>query len=872
MKWVRELRQRFDAFRRRRQMNAEMTEEMRHHLELQARENVDAGMSPEEARYAALRQFGHVEGIKETCRDQRGLRWLEEALQDVRFGFRQLRKNPGFTAIALLILGLGVGVNTSMFTALQAVMVRPLPYPDSDRLVQLFSTSPGSARGSHSVPNFLDCEAQAGVFEHMGALTWKPFNLAEPGQPAERINGLQVSSGFFPALGIQPALGRLFSADEDRPGQNQVVLLDHYFWLRRFAGDTNIVGRTLRLDGEAVTVVGVMPARAHDSLFAPGTALWRPIGFTDDQRRQRGHHFLKAIARLKPGVTITEAQAEVDTLAARLARDYPDENTAQGLRLVPLARSFLPAEGRVILWSLMALAGFVLLIACANLANLQFGRMTSRVRELATRAALGAPRGRLARQLLTECLLLATLGGALGVVLAAWGNAVLSRQLVFEGEQLLSLSLDVRALVFALAASTAAGLAFGLIPAWLASRADVNEAMKQGARGTPGDRSHHRWQRSLVVTEMALAMVLLAGAGLVVNGLRGLSAADPGWRLEGLTVGQLNLPDAKYGNDDALRAFADRLAARLAAVPGAERVSLCRTLPLRQFNVTTSFAIDGRAEPPKGHAPNRFVNGVNPGYFETLGMRLLAGRDFTAADGADHPPVVIINEAMARAWWPGQSPLGQRLGEEEIVGVVNDVRFPANPEKPRTPYQTYRPLAQAPSGWLSIAVRGSVPAEVLRRTVAELDPDQPVGEAGQARARVEQSIDNWALGGRLLTAFAALGLALAGLGIYGVTSGFVARRTGEIGLRMALGARLQDVQWLVLGTGVRLGLLGAAIGLLGAIGIARLVASVLPELPANDPLIIALATATLMVVALFACWLPARRAAKVDPVVALRAE
>ena len=850
----------------------EIDEELRFHIEQRTAENIAAGLAPEEAARAARKRFGNVQSIREESRNIRGASFGEATLRDICFGLRMLRKNPGFTTVAVLTLALGIGVNTSMFSALQTLLARALPYPESGRLVQVFQTSPHSQRAPHhSVANFLDYQAQNSDFESMAALNDKQFNLAEPGQPAERVRGLQVSASLFPLLGIQPALGRMFTADEDRPGRNNVVILDHGFWLRRFAGDTNIIGRVLRLDGETVTVVGVMPARFQDIMLMGPNYIWRPLAFTDGQRRDRGNNFLKCLARLKPDLSLQQAQAGIEILAARLGHDHP-ENSAEGLRLVPLAEASLPPQARKMVWSIMALAGFVLLIACANLANLQFARTAMRGREFAIRGALGAPRGRLLRLLLVESLLLAFLGGLLGLVLARWSNELLRQQFIVDGETVLNLPLNLRVIAFALAAATASGLAFGLVPAWLASRTDVNDALKQGSRGATGDRSQHRMQHSLIVSEVALAMMLLAGAGSVVSGLRGFAAMDPGWRVDGMTMGYLTLPERKYGNGDSLRAFGNRLEEKLAALPGVKRVAVCWTLPVRQFNVTASFNIDGRAEPPKGFAPICFVNGITPGYFKTLEMQLQAGRDFTAADTTNRPPVVIINETMARAFWPAESPIGKRMGGAEIVGVVSNVRFPANPSERKTSFQTYRPFAQEPRGFLTIALRGNVPAETLRRAVTEVDPDQPVGEPGSARAEVGRSLDNWTVGGKLLSIFALLGLSLAGLGIYGVISGFVVRRTGEIGVRMALGAQLRDVLWLVVGKGMRLSLVGTAIGLIGAFGITRLLASVLPELPASDPVVLMLLALLLLAITLVACWIPARRAAKVDPMVALRSE
>jgi putative ABC transport system permease protein len=793
-------------------------------------------------------------------------------MNELRHAFRRLMRSPGFTVVAVLTLALGIGVNTSMFAAFQALLMRTLPYPEGNELVQVFGTSPRSTRESHSVPNFLDQRTRNGALKFMAAFTGKPFNLAEAGQPAERVEGLQVSADFFPLLGVPPLLGRPFAAEEDQPSRNNVVILSHDFWLLRFAGDTNIVGRTLRLDGEGVTVIGVMPARFRDIMLSGPVSLWRPIAFTDDQKTQRGHQFLKVIARIRPGTTLAEAQASTEVTATGLSRDFPENNTAMGLRLVSLSESTLPTEGRIVVWSLMGLAGFVLLIACANLANLQFARTSHRVRELAIRSALGASRVSLIRQLLVESLLVAAIGGLVGVLLAGWGNEILSRQFVIRGQRLLTLPLDLKVLGFALVVSTLAGVAFGLVPALLASRTDVSEALKQGSRGTTGDQSNRRWQHSLIVAEVALALVLLTGAGLLGRGLSAFTNVDPGWRVDGMSLGYVTLPESRYGTGDAQRAFVDRLLEKLATLPGAENVSVGWTIPIRQFNVTSGFNIAGRPEAPKGHAPVCFVNGISPGYFKTLGIRLISGRDFTANDTTNRPSVVIINESMARAFWPGESPLGKFIDSDEVVGVVNDVRFPANPGEWKTSYQTYRPFAQAPRNWLAIAVRGIVSVEALRKTVASIDPDQPVGEAGTASDAIASTMANWQFGGHILNSFAVLGISLAALGIYGVISGFVARRTGEIGMRMALGAQVRDVLTLILGIGLRLSLIGTMIGLLGAFGLAKLLASVLPGLPASHPFVVLALAAVLVGITLLACWLPAHRASRVDPMVALRME
>jgi predicted permease len=864
------LLRRLRALFRKEKLDTEMGEEMRAHLELQAAENERRGMAPEQAHFAARRAFGGVEQIKERARDERrrGFLWLEQLAQDLRFAARGLRKSPGFTAVAALTLAFGIGVNTSMFTALQLLLLRDLPLAEPERVVQIFRTSPHSQRWPHAPANFLEQQAGNEVFAAMAAVQGSSFNLADPGQPAERVSGRRLSAEIFPILAVQPLLGRAFTRDEDRPGAT-VIMLGHRFWQRRFAGDPGIVGRSLRLDGGTADVIGVLPPELRDVPLVGQVDVWRPIGFTTEQRANRSGNYLQALARLKPGVTLAQAQAAMDAFAARQARDHPETNSGIGLRLVPLADAMGPRD-KLGLWLTMALAGLVLLIACANLANLQFARTARRTPELAIRGAMGAPRGRLLRQLLAESLLIAAGGGALGLVLAAWGNSVLNPQLFPSGEAVLTLNPKV--LGFALLASTVAGLSFGLVPAWLASGADPNTAIKQGGRGAAGDRSRNRLQCTLVVVEVAVALVVLAGAGLVVRGLERFAVQPPGWEIDDLTVGSIDLPEAKYRSASDRRAFADRLKEKLETVPGVEEAVIASSLPLRPFPAMTSFTIAGRPAPEPGREPMRFLNVVTPGYFSTLRMRILEGRDFAATDAAGAPGVVIINETLARTFWPDASPLGARLGGEEIVGVVNDVRFPAEPNAPASRFQTYRPFAQDPPGSLSIALRGRVSAERLRHAVAEIDPDLPLNDVRPARAAVETSLARLGTMGWLLSGFGVLGLLLSSLGLYGVIAGFVGQRTREIGVRVALGAQLRDVLWLVVGKGLRLTLVGVALGLAGAFGVARVVASLVSEVEPNDLPTIATSAAVLTAVALLACWLPARRAARVDPMVALRSE
>jgi putative ABC transport system permease protein len=800
-------------------------------------------------------------------------------LQDLRYGIRMLLKHKGFTAVAVLTLALGIGANTAMFSVLNTYLFRALPYPASERLVRVFRTSPHSQSWPWSAANFADQRAKNNVFEHMAAFNGISPNLVE-GDSAERLQGLAVTADFFPAMGMQAALGRVFSAEEDQPGANLVVVLSDRFWQRRFGADPNVLGRTLRLDGDSVKIIGVMPPRFEHPLLWGTVDVWRPIAFTPEQRQNRGNNYLRAVARLKPGVSLEQAQGSMVTLVANISKETSSGQN-ESLRLEPLRRSMSDDIGRKVMWFTFGLAGFVLLIACANLANLQLVRTAARAREYAVRAALGAGRVRLLRQSITESLVIALLGGALSFLFAWAGVAFISRRLFSElpGAQV---ALDFRVFGFALLCSVLTGLIFGTVPAWLASRADVNQALKESPRGSTGS-SQHRLRHALIVGEVAFALVLLTGAGLFLRGLQRFANLDPGWRVDGLLTAQISLRGTNYATPAQRSAFHQKLEERLQALPGVQQVALSSSQPVWGFNSSGSFKVEGQPEPAPGQWPEVYFEPVSLRYFETLGVRLLAGRAFNATDTADKSPVIIVNETLARRFWPNESAVGKRIGRpgqnpnwQEVVGVVNDMGFPGGLGEPYTRFQGFRPMVQQPPGGLTITLRSSTAPEalagVLRRAVAEIDPTQPVHRIRTTRSLVEQGLGNVSLLGTLLGAFAALGLVLAAIGIYGVTAYSVAQRTGEIGIRVALGAQTRDVLWLVLSKGARLILLGALLGVGGAYAVARLLASALPTLPTRDPVALVVITLSLVAVALAACYLPARRATKVDPLVALRHE
>jgi putative ABC transport system permease protein len=801
--------------------------------------------------------------------------------QDLRYSLRSLLKHKGFTIVAALTLALGIGVNTAMFSVLNTFLFGSLPYPQSERLIRVWRTSPHSQTWPHSAANFFDYHDQNTVFEKMAAYNFTSRNLTEDGQNAERLMGLAATADFFPMLDVAPARGRVFKPEEFEPGADNVVVLTDRFWTRRFGSDPNIVGQKIQLDGKTVEIIGVMPPGfEHPILWGP-IDIWQPLAFTPERKAMRNNNYLSAFGRLKPGVTIEQANQSMVALAANIAKQNKS-NDGESVRLEPLQRSMSDSIGRTVMWFTFGLSGFVLLIACANLANLQLVRTTSRSRELAVRAALGANRMRLLRSSLTESLLVALIGGAVSLVIAIVAVRFISNRM-FTDLPGASVQLDYKVFGFALLCSLLTGVLFGTVPAWFASRADVNQTLRDSARGSTAGRSQHRLRHALIIGEVAFAMILLAAAGLFLRGLQRFINSDPGWRVDGLVTAQMSLRGQKYADDEERIVFLRQLEDRLGNLPGIEHAAFGSSNPVSGFNSSSGFLVEGRPEPPPDKYPEMFFETISSDYFATLGARLQQGRTFNAADSPDHPAVVIINETTARTFWPNESPIGKRILDTgpkrfpfEIVGVVNDLAFPGSLGEPYTRYEAFVPMTQASPNFLTLVFRTSASAEsfsnTLRGAIATLDPNLPVYRIRTARAAVDSGLGSISLLGSLLGAFAAVGLILAAIGIYGIISYTVAQRTGELGIRVALGAQSRDVLWLVLGKGAVLIVSGALLGIAGAYGVSRILISLIPSLPTRDPMILLVTTGVLVVVALLACYIPARRATRVDPLVALRSE
>jgi len=805
---------------------------------------------------------------------------VDSLLQDLRFAIRMLVKNPGFSAVAVLTLALGIGANTAIFSAVNAVLLRPLPYADPHRLVLLNEETKQLSGMSVAWPNYVDWRDQNRSFERLSAVQPAQINLTGLDRP-QHLGGWNVTHDFFQALGVRPLLGRDFLAEDDRPGAHPVALLGYGLYQRQFGGDPTVVGRTLTLNGTPCTVVGVLPASFR---FYYGEAdVFRPIGPMAGMLQERNDHpGIYVLGRLRPGATLDAARADMDTIAVRLERAYPKTNSGNRVALALLEQSIVQGIQPVLL-VLSAAVGFVLLIACANVAGLLLARASARSREIAIRRALGAGRRRLLRQVLTESSLLGLIGGALGLVLAAWLTDVLLALVPASVPRIDDVRLDAPVLAFTLLLSLLTGLLFGLVPAWQSGRAGVAESLKEGSRGSSAGRRQQRFRSLLVVSEVALSLLLLIGAGLVARSFLRLRDVDPGFRPDHVVSAQLSLPQAAYPDDTAVRRFADRLLERAAGLPGVTAAALVNPLPLSFEGWQTNFWTEDRAVPAHGEFPNSDYHVVTGDYFRTMGIRLVRGRLFTDADSETAPPVTLINETLARRFWPDRDPVGQRMrtGSPEdpgpwitVVGVVADVKQYGLDSEQKT--QFYRPLRQLPLRTLTLVLRTSVePAGLttgLRDAVAAVDADLPIDSVRSMGQLLSDASAPKRLSLLLLGSFAVTALLLAAVGIYGVLAFSVAQRTQEIGIRMALGARRRDVQWMVLGQGLRLALVGVAVGLAAAPALTRLMTGLLFGVSPTDPATLATVCALLIAVAGLASLVPAHRASRVDPMISLRSE
>jgi putative ABC transport system permease protein len=814
---------------------------------------------------------------------------IQTLLQDLRYGVRALLKNRGFAAIAIFTLALGIGANSAIFSVINGVLLKPFAFPEPERLVVLWERAlqRGLPRMVVSPPNFHDWRSQNQSFQAMAAYRVQDFNLTENGEP-ERIRGARVSGSLLAVLGVQPMLGRDFRLEEDMANAPATVILSHGFWQRRFGANPQVIGQSVTLGNERTTIIGVMPPQFD---FPPpitfrGEArplkaeLWTPLRLPNDLN-QRSAHNLFVLARLKPGISYAQAEADMQTIAQRLAKDYPAHNEGWDVQLVPLHQQVV-GDVKTALWILPAVVACVLLIACANVANLLLVRATGRQRELAIRAALGAGRVRLIAQLLSESVLLALFSAIVGLGLAALALKLIAALAPQNIYRLDAVSLDGRVVLFTLVVSLLTALLFGFIPAWQTSQINLVTALKDGSAGASDGGGRQRLRNLLVIGEVALALLLLTGAGLLIRSFIRLQSAPTGFQAEQLTAVTINLPRTSYPDRQQRLSFADRLLPKLAALPGLQAVAFSDNLPLDTGRQGTSFFLEGQAPSAPGREQHTNVSTVSPGYFQTMGVPLLQGREFTTADNADAPGVVIISNFLAQRYFPNQNPIGKRLDMGfrsgtwlQIVGVAADERHESMQAEFRP--GMYLPYAQAPSSLpLIVLLRSAIDpaslAAAVRAQVRELDPQLPVYDV----KTMAQVLANASARPRfmtfLLALFAGIAVLLAVIGIYGVISYTVAQSTRELGIRVALGAQPRDILKLVVGQGFVLVLLGTALGLAGAVPLTRLLAGMLYEVTATDPLAFSSVALLLLGAALLACLIPARRATRVDPLVALKCE
>ena len=880
--WSR-LRSWLGATLRRSRMESEMDTELRFHIQEHAEDLVRSGVPHQEALRRARLEFGAIERAKEECREARRVTFLETLVQDLRYGARMLRKNPGFTTAAILTLALGIGANTAIFGIINAVLLKPLAMDDPSRVMYLQETW-RDLFGSDSVGNFNDLQHQSASFAKLCASNNASFNLST-GEAPERVLGEMATAGYFPTFGVQPILGRVFTADEDQPGHEQVVVVSERLWRTRLHADSAILGQPLRINGLPYTLVGVMP-KSFDPLLS-NSDLWVPAAFTPQQLADHDNHYLNVMARLKPGVSLAQAQAELNIIALRLQQQYPIDDKERGFHVEPLTTTLLGDE-RPIFRMMFAAVGVVLLIACANIANLQLARSRTRQKEIAVRAALGASSQRIVRQLLAENAVLGLAGGVAGILLAIWGLSWIVAHGPAEVPRLDQSRVDAITLVFACAVAIFSSFLFGLAPALRSASTQLSEAFKENPGTSSGSRD--RLRSVLVIGEVALALVLMAGAGLLIRSALFVSHLDPGFDTSNLVVGRIGLPDAGYHDPTVARQTFEQMITAAAALPGVQSAAVVSRAPLAGGGSSNGLLAEDR-----GFDLSKLLDAqlqiVSPTYLSTVRIPLKAGRDFTPQDTRDTTLVTIINETLARTMWPGQNAIGKRFAcceagpkgrmdpvWHEVVGVVADVRA-AGLDRQVQP-QFYIPIAQMPpSAWdwigrtMDLVVRrqgGAVPVRELQTTVASIAPGVPIYRLSTMQQKIAGTLERSHFDTFLLAIFAATALLLSSVGIYGVLSYLVAQRTRDIGIRMALGASQAQIVRDVLAYGARLTGVGLALGLAGALAGTRLLSSLIYGVRTTDAIAFAAASLLLAAVALLASYLPARRATRIDPLVALR--
>ena len=893
--WRDEVRKRLSRLKLEPAHEAEIVEELAQHLDDVYQRLLKSGATEKEAKSSALNELATDDLLqKEMRRSQTTFKEspvaggpaktnvLADLLHDLRYAVRLQRKNPGFTMVAVIALALGIGANTAIFSVVNTILLRPLPYKDPERLVLVWedASKMGYPRDTPAAANFVDWRDQNHVFEGMAAISDESFNLTGSGEP-ERLEGHTVSATLFPLLGVEPHIGRVFTAAEDQPGAQHVVLLSYALWQRRFGGEPGIVGQSLTLNGQSHIVVGVMPARFQ--FPSSDSQVWVPIAFTQEDAANRDRHYLQVVARLKPGVSLAQSQSEMNTIAARLQQQYPQSNTDLGAAVQPL-HEYLVGDIKPALLILLGAVGLVLLIACANVANLLLARAAVRQKEIAVRIALGARRSRLIRQFLTESVLLSTLGGLVGLAIAYVGLVLLKAFIPENISQAREISMDLKVLGFTFLVSLATGLIFGLAPAVQAARFNQIETLKEGGRDAATGGGGKRLRSVLVTAEVAISLVLLIGAGLLINSFLRLRNVDPGFRAENLLTMKIVLPDTKYERRAQRSAFYTDLIQRVQSLAGVKSAAVTTNLPLYRQGNSISIKIDGQPDPPPGQERIIVTRIVSPGYFDTMSIPLLRGRQLTEQDTETTQNVVVISESMARRYWPGEEVVGKRIAigrikkpEDwlQVIGVVKDVRqFELTAEPKPQMYLPYRQFGFFDARDLVVKtdVDPASLAATVRKTVWEIDKDQPVSNIQTMEDILADSIARQRFSMLLLAIFAAVALVLAGVGIYGVMSYSVAQRTREIGIRMALGAQTGAVLRLAVGHGMKLVLAGLVIGLIAAFALTRVMSTLLFGVTATDPVTFTLISLLLIAVAVVASYVPARRATKVNPIIALRYE